>query len=129
MPAIEPMLALARETVPAPGVLPGGPAFEAKLWTGFGLVPLSTAERASWQFWQPGLYGTRRPGAVQLGTVIPDAVFHAPSHPEPLRGPEGYMEVIGTMRSGFPDLQWTWRRWSRKATRWPHGHHARHSRR
>jgi steroid delta-isomerase-like uncharacterized protein len=39
--------------------------------------------------------------------ISPDAVFYAPSHPEPLRGPEGYMEVIGMMRSGFPDVQWT----------------------
>ncbi|MBT2505853.1 hypothetical protein J7I98_08040 [Streptomyces sp. ISL-98] len=29
-PVLEPMLAQARETVPGPGVLPGGLAFEAK---------------------------------------------------------------------------------------------------
>ncbi|WP_405848961.1 ester cyclase [Streptomyces sp. NBC_01518] len=39
--------------------------------------------------------------------VSPDAVFHAPSHPEPLRGPDGYLEVIGMMRSAFSDVQWT----------------------
>ncbi|MDQ0955631.1 steroid delta-isomerase-like uncharacterized protein [Streptomyces phaeochromogenes] len=39
--------------------------------------------------------------------ISPDAVFHAPSHPEPLRGPDGYMEVLGMMRSAFPDVQWT----------------------
>lgn len=25
--------------------------------------------------------------------ISPDAVFHAPSHPEPLRGPDGYLAV------------------------------------
>jgi steroid delta-isomerase-like uncharacterized protein len=39
--------------------------------------------------------------------ISPDAVFHAPSHPEPLRGPAGYMEVIGMMRGAFPDVAWT----------------------
>ena len=39
--------------------------------------------------------------------IAADAVFHAPSHPEPLRGPAGYMEVLAMMRSGFPDVQWT----------------------
>ncbi|WSW22093.1 ester cyclase [Streptomyces sp. NBC_01003] len=39
--------------------------------------------------------------------ISPDAVFHAPSHPEPLRGPDGYMEVLGMIRSAFPDVQWT----------------------
>src|SRR4051794_31082606 len=37
--------------------------------------------------------------------ISADAVFHAPSHPQPLRGPEGYMEVLEMMRSGFPDVQ------------------------
>ena len=36
-----------------------------------------------------------------------DAVFHAPSHPEPLRGPEGYLEVLAMMRGGFSDVVWT----------------------
>jgi steroid delta-isomerase-like uncharacterized protein len=39
--------------------------------------------------------------------ISPDAVFHAPSHPEPLRGPDGYMEVLGMMRGGFSDVEWT----------------------
>jgi steroid delta-isomerase-like uncharacterized protein len=45
--------------------------------------------------------------ALAREVISPDAVFHAPSHPEPLRGPDGYMEVIGLMRSAFPDVQWT----------------------
>ena len=44
---------------------------------------------------------------LALEIIAPDAVFHAPSHPEPLRGPAGYMEVLAMMRSGFPDVQWT----------------------
>ena len=39
--------------------------------------------------------------------ISPDAVFHAPTSPEPLLGPAGYMEVIAMMRSGFSDVAWT----------------------
>jgi len=39
--------------------------------------------------------------------ISPDAVFHVPGAPEPLRGPAGYLAVIGMMRNGFPDIQWT----------------------
>ena len=39
--------------------------------------------------------------------ISPGAVFHVPGAPEPLRGPAGYLAVIGMMRSGFPDIQWT----------------------
>jgi steroid delta-isomerase-like uncharacterized protein len=38
--------------------------------------------------------------------ISPDAVFHAPSHPEPLRGPDGYLEVLAMMRGGFSDVEW-----------------------
>jgi steroid delta-isomerase-like uncharacterized protein len=43
--------------------------------------------------------------AVEL--VSPDAVFHVPGRPEPVRGPSGYLEIIGMMRGGFPDIQWS----------------------
>jgi steroid delta-isomerase-like uncharacterized protein len=39
--------------------------------------------------------------------IAPEAVFHVPGRPEPMRGPAGYLAVIGMMRSGFPDIQWT----------------------
>ena len=39
--------------------------------------------------------------------ISPDAVFHVPGRPEPMRGPGGYLAIIGMMRSGFPDIQWT----------------------
>ena len=39
--------------------------------------------------------------------VSPDAVFHVPGRPEPVRGPGGYLEIISMMRGGFPDIQWT----------------------
>ncbi|QPS88443.1 ester cyclase [Serratia plymuthica] len=39
--------------------------------------------------------------------IAPDAVFHVPGRLQPLTGPEGYLEVIGMMRTGFPDIQWT----------------------
>ena len=39
--------------------------------------------------------------------ISPDAVFHVPGRPDPLRGPAGYLAVIGMMRGGFPDIQWT----------------------
>src|SRR5260370_28763834 len=39
--------------------------------------------------------------------VSPDAVFHVPGRTEPMRGPAGYLAIIGMMRGGFPDIQWT----------------------
>ncbi|WP_276504549.1 ester cyclase [Terrimonas pollutisoli] len=39
--------------------------------------------------------------------ISPDAVFHVPGQPEPMRGPAGYLAIIEMMRSGFPDIQWT----------------------
>jgi len=39
--------------------------------------------------------------------VAPQAVFHVPGQHEPLRGPAGYLALIGMVRSGFPDIQWT----------------------
>src|SRR4249919_379663 len=43
--------------------------------------------------------------AVDL--ISPDAIFHVPGRPEPMRGPTGYLAIIGMMRGGFPDIQWT----------------------
>jgi steroid delta-isomerase-like uncharacterized protein len=43
--------------------------------------------------------------AVEL--ISPDAVFHVLGRPEPMRGPAGYLDIIGMMRGGFPDIQWT----------------------
>jgi steroid delta-isomerase-like uncharacterized protein len=39
--------------------------------------------------------------------ISPNAVFYVPGRPEPLRGPEGYLSLVGMMRSGFPDIQWS----------------------
>ena len=39
--------------------------------------------------------------------VSPDAVSHVPWRAEPVHGPQGYLEIIGMMRDGFPDIQWT----------------------
>jgi len=39
--------------------------------------------------------------------VSESAIFHVPGSPEPMRGPGGYLAIIGMMRSGFPDIQWT----------------------
>jgi steroid delta-isomerase-like uncharacterized protein len=39
--------------------------------------------------------------------ISPDAIFYVPGRPEPMKGPEGYLEIIQMMRSGFPDIQWT----------------------
>jgi steroid delta-isomerase-like uncharacterized protein len=39
--------------------------------------------------------------------ISPEAVFHVPGRLEPVRGPAGYCEIIGMMREGFPDIQWT----------------------
>ncbi|MFT0477089.1 ester cyclase [Pseudomonas antarctica] len=39
--------------------------------------------------------------------VSPDAIFYVPGRPVPLRGQQGYLEIIAMMRAGFPDIQWT----------------------
>lgn len=39
--------------------------------------------------------------------ISPDAIFHVPGRADPVKGPEGYLEIIAMMRSGFPDIQWT----------------------
>lgn len=36
-----------------------------------------------------------------------NAVFWVPGRPEPMRGLDGYMNVLGMMRSGFSDIQWS----------------------
>ena len=39
--------------------------------------------------------------------VDANGIFHAPVSPDPFIGPQGYMKILGMMRSGFPDIQWT----------------------
>jgi steroid delta-isomerase-like uncharacterized protein len=39
--------------------------------------------------------------------ISTDAIFYVPGQPEPMHGPGGYLAIIGMMRSGFPDIQWT----------------------
>jgi len=39
--------------------------------------------------------------------ISPNAIFHVPGRSEPLKGPAGYLAIIGMMRGGFPDIQWT----------------------
>src|SRR5271169_4644081 len=39
--------------------------------------------------------------------ISPDAVFPVPGRSEPMRGPGGYLAIIGMIRAGFPDIQWT----------------------
>ena len=39
--------------------------------------------------------------------VAADAAFFVPGQPEPLRGPEGYTQILAMMRGGFSDIQWT----------------------
>ena len=38
--------------------------------------------------------------------VAEDAIFYAPTQPEPLKGPEGYLAIVNMMRSAFSDIQW-----------------------
>ena len=46
---------------------------------------------------------------VQLAQelISSDATFYVPGQPEPMQGPEGYLAIIGMMRSGFSNIQWT----------------------
>ena len=45
--------------------------------------------------------------ALAQELISPNAIFHVPGNPEPMRGPAGYLAIIGMMRGGFPDIQWT----------------------
>lgn len=38
--------------------------------------------------------------------VAEDAIFYAPTQPEPLKGPKGYLSIVHMMRSAFSDIQW-----------------------
>ena len=46
---------------------------------------------------------------VQLAQelISADATFYVPGQSEAMHGPEGYLAIIGMMRSGFPDIQWS----------------------
>jgi steroid delta-isomerase-like uncharacterized protein len=39
--------------------------------------------------------------------VSESAEFHVPFSDTPLKGLSGYMQILGMMRSAFPDIQWT----------------------
>lgn len=39
--------------------------------------------------------------------VSESAVFHVPFGSEPLKGLAGYMQILGMMRSAYPDIQWS----------------------
>jgi steroid delta-isomerase-like uncharacterized protein len=39
--------------------------------------------------------------------ISPNAIFHVPGRSEPLKGPAGYLAIIGMMRGGFPEIQRT----------------------
>jgi len=38
--------------------------------------------------------------------IAADAIFYAPTHPEPLTGPKGYLAIVHMMRSAFSDVKW-----------------------
>lgn len=39
--------------------------------------------------------------------VSESASFHVPFSETPLKGISGYMQILGMMRSAYPDIQWT----------------------
>ena len=39
--------------------------------------------------------------------ISPNAIFHVPGRAKPMRGPAGYLAIIGMMRGGFPDIHAT----------------------
>lgn len=48
-------------------------------------------------------------GDVTIGkeVISPTATFHVPFGGPPLQGLDGYLQILGMMRSAFPDIQWT----------------------
>jgi predicted ester cyclase len=45
--------------------------------------------------------------SIGAEVISPNAVFHVPFGGPPLQGLEGYLQILGMMRSAFPDIQWT----------------------
>ena len=45
-------------------------------------------------------------GALAEKLIAADAIFYAPTQPEPLRGPKGYLSIVFMMRAAFSDIQW-----------------------
>jgi steroid delta-isomerase-like uncharacterized protein len=48
-------------------------------------------------------------GDAKIGqeVVSESTLFHVPFGPEPLKGLDGYMQILGMMRSAFLDINWT----------------------
>ena len=44
--------------------------------------------------------------ALAAELIAEDAIFYAPTQPEPLKGPKGYLAIVHMMRSAFSDVQW-----------------------
>ncbi|MET9438781.1 hypothetical protein [Streptomyces sp. NPDC006551] len=95
-PPVEPMLAQARETLPGPGVLPGGLAFEAK-FDGYRCL-LFTPARAG----APVLLQSRRGSLIQAH--FPDLVSAAAQLPRGLVL-DGEVVVWSEGRLSFEALQ------------------------
>jgi steroid delta-isomerase-like uncharacterized protein len=48
-------------------------------------------------------------GDTSIGqeVISESAIFHVPFGDEPLKGLDGYLQILGMMRGAFPDIQWT----------------------
>lgn len=45
--------------------------------------------------------------SIGADVVSESASFHVPFSETPLKGISGYMQILGMMRSAYPDIQWT----------------------
>lgn len=45
--------------------------------------------------------------ALAAELISTEAIFYIPGKVEPLKGPQGYLDVIAMMRGGFSDIQWS----------------------
>ncbi|OUE20453.1 SnoaL-like polyketide cyclase [Clavibacter michiganensis] len=45
--------------------------------------------------------------AIGREVIHPDAAFMTPFSPEPLRGLDGYQQILAIMRGAIPDVRWT----------------------
>lgn len=48
-------------------------------------------------------------GNMEIGKRIidPEVIFYAPTSTKPMRGLEGYVQVLNMMRAAMPDVHWT----------------------
>ena len=83
----------------------GRSSITAVAWRSSASLPLApiplVLNTASWSS------STPRTRSSPQSWFLRTPCFTFPGRAEPVHGPQGDLEIIGMMRGGFPDIQWT----------------------